>query len=144
MLPFRTIGGTDDDVYFGDGITDEIITGLSRSHSFYVIARNSTLRYRDRAKDLRQIASELDVRYLLDGSVQRHGDAPADQYGVDGCGSQPADLGERFEGSTDNLFEFQDRIAASILGSIEPRYARSRWHASATVRRRAWTPITAC
>jgi len=73
VLPFRTIGGTDDDSYFGDGITDEIITGLSRSRSLFVIARSSTLRYRDRQKDSRQIASELDVRYILDGSVRRQG-----------------------------------------------------------------------
>ena len=65
------IGGTEDDRYFGDGITDEIISGLSRSRGLYVIARNSTLRYRDRTTDLRQIASELDVRYILDGTVQR-------------------------------------------------------------------------
>ena len=71
VLPFRTIGGSEDDRYFGDGITDEIITGLSHSRGLYVIARSSTLRYRDRGKDLRQIASELDVRYVLDGSVQR-------------------------------------------------------------------------
>ena len=57
---FRTIGGTEDDAYFGEGITDDIITGLSRSRSLYVIARNSMLRYRDRVKDLRQIATELE------------------------------------------------------------------------------------
>ena len=71
VLPFRTIGGTEDDAYFGEGITDDIITGLSRSRSLYVIARNSMLRYRDRVKDLRQIATELNVRYVLDGSVRR-------------------------------------------------------------------------
>src|SRR5215469_4461959 len=57
VLPFRTIGGSHEDNYFGEGITDEIITELSRSRGLYVIARGSTLRYRDRAKDLRQIAA---------------------------------------------------------------------------------------
>src|SRR5260370_15107037 len=52
VLPFRTVGGTNDDDYYGDGITNEIITGLSRSRGLYVIARSSTLRYRDRWKDL--------------------------------------------------------------------------------------------
>ena len=121
VLPLRTIGGTDDDSYFGDGITDEIITGLSRSHSFYVIARSSTLRYRDRAKDLRQIASELDVRYLLDGSVQRQGTRLRISTELMDVAANRPIWSERFEGSTHNLFEFQDRIAASILGSIEPR-----------------------
>src|SRR5262249_5381754 len=73
VLPFRTIGGTENESYYGEGITDEIITGLSKNKSIYVIARNSTLHYGDREKDLRQIASELDVRYVLDGSVQRQG-----------------------------------------------------------------------
>ena len=67
VLPFRTIGGAKDDGYFGEGITEDIITGLSSSRSLYVVARNSTLRYRDREKDLRQTALELDVRYVLDG-----------------------------------------------------------------------------
>ena len=58
----------------------EIITGMSRTRFLYVIARNSTLRYRDRTKDVRQIGSELDVRYLLDGSVQRQSAVGWDKY----------------------------------------------------------------
>jgi TolB-like protein/class 3 adenylate cyclase/Tfp pilus assembly protein PilF len=121
VLPFRTIGGSHEDNYFGEGITDEIITELSRSRGLYVIARGSTLRYRDRAKDLRQIAAELDVRYVLDGNVQR-------QKSRLRIGCELMDLfanrpiwAERFEGSSDKLFEFQDRIAASILGKLEVR-----------------------
>jgi len=121
VLPFRTIGGTDDELYFGEGITDEIITALSRNRSLYVIARNSTLRYRDRGKDLRQIASELDVRYLLDGSVQRQGTRLRINAELTDVSANISIWAQRFEGSTDDLFEFQDRIAASILGAIEPR-----------------------
>jgi adenylate cyclase len=121
VLPFRTIGGNDDDRYFGDGITDEIITGLSRSRGLYVIARSSTLRYRDRGKDLRQIAGELDVRYVLDGSVQRQKTRLRINCELmDVVANRPI-WAERFEGSTDDLFEFQDRIAASILGKLEMR-----------------------
>jgi adenylate cyclase len=121
VLPFRTIGGSDDDRYFGDGITDEIITGLSRSRGLYVIARSSTLRYRDRGKDLRQIAGELDVRYVLDGSVQRQKTRLRINCELmDVVANRPI-WAERFEGSTDDLFEFQDRIAASILGKLEVR-----------------------
>jgi adenylate cyclase len=121
VLPFRTIGGTGDDSYFGDGITDEIITGLSRSHSLYVIARNSTLRYRGGARDLRQIAGELDVRYILDASVQRQGTRLRITTELTDVVANRPIWTERFEGSTDSLFEFQDRIAARILGSMEPR-----------------------
>lgn len=121
VLPFRTISGTDDETYYGEGITDEIITGLSRNKSLYVIARNSTWRYRDRDKDLRQIAGELDVRYVLDGSVQRQGRRlRINAELIDIVGNIPI-WAQRYEGSIDDLFEFQDRIAGSILSSIEPR-----------------------
>jgi len=121
VLPFRTIRGTEDESYYGEGITDEIITGLSRNRSLYVIARNSTLRYRERDKDLRQIATELDVRYVLDGSVQRQGTRLRINTELTDIVGNISIWAQRYEGSTDDLFEFQDRIAASILSSIEPR-----------------------
>jgi len=121
VLPFRTVRGTKDESYYGEGITDEIITGLSRNRSLYVIARNSTLRYRERDKDLRQIATELDVRYVLDGSVQRQGTRLRINTELTDIVGNISIWAQRYEGSTDDLFEFQDRIAASILSSIEPR-----------------------
>jgi adenylate cyclase len=121
VLPFRTISGTDDDSYYGEGITDEIITGLSKNRALYVIARNSTLRYREHDKDLRQIASELDVRYLLDGSVQRQGTRLRINAELTDIVGNISIWAQRYEGSTNDLFEFQDRIAGSILTSIEPR-----------------------
>jgi len=121
VLPFRTIGGTEGDDYYGDGITNEIISGLSRSRALYVIARSSTLRYRNREKDLRQIASELDVRYILNGSVQRQKTRLRINCELIDVGGDRPIWTERFQGSTDELFEFQDRITASILGMLEPR-----------------------
>ena len=121
VLPFRTISGTDDDSYYGEGMTDSIITDLSRDRSLYVIARNSTLRYRAGGKDLRQIASELDVRYLLDGSVQRQGTRLRINTELTDILGNVAIWAQKYEGSTDDLFEFQDRITSSILSSIEPR-----------------------
>ena len=121
VLPFRTIGGADGDSYFGEGITEDIITGLSRSRSLYVVARNSTLRYRDRAKkDLRQTALELDVRYVLDGSVRRQGTHLRINADLTDVVADRAIWAQRFDGTTDELFEFQDRITATILGSLEP------------------------
>jgi adenylate cyclase len=121
VLPFRTIGGSEEDSYFGDGITDEIITGLSHSRGMYVIARSSTLRYRDRAKELRQIASELDVRYILDGSVHRQQTRLRIKCELQDMVANRLIWSERFDGSTDALFDFQDRITTSVLGRIEPR-----------------------
>jgi TolB-like protein/tetratricopeptide (TPR) repeat protein len=121
VLPFRTIGGSSEDSYFGEGITEEIITGLSRTRFLYVIARNSTLRYRDRTKDVRQIGSELDVRYLLDGSVQRQGTRLRINAELTEVTTNRQIWGQRFEGSTEDLFDFQDHIVTAILGSLEPR-----------------------
>jgi class 3 adenylate cyclase/TolB-like protein len=121
VLPLRNAGESDD-AYFGEGITEEIISGLSRNRSLYVIARTSTLRYGgQQSKDLRQIAGELDVRYILHGSVQRHETSlriTVELFDVTGDRTL---FSQRFSGSTDKIFEFQDRIAASIIGTLEPR-----------------------
>jgi len=105
----------EDDRYFGDGITDEIITGLSRNRSLYVIARGSTLRYRDRAQDLNQIGGELDVRYLLDLTVQRQGTRLRINTELIDIPLNRSVWSQRFEWSTEEIFEFQDRISASIF-----------------------------
>jgi TolB-like protein/class 3 adenylate cyclase/Tfp pilus assembly protein PilF len=121
VLPFRNIGGMESDSYFGEGITEDIITGLSRSRSFYVIARTSTLHYRDRSKDLRQIAGELDVRYVMDGSVRRHASRLRINAELIDVAANCPIWAERFDGTNDDLFEFQDQIVARIVGSLEPR-----------------------
>lgn len=123
VLPFRTVNGTTEDAYFGEGITDEVITGLSRSRTMYVIARNSTLRYSERSNttDLRQIAAELDVRYVLDGSVWRKSEKLRIKVDlVDVTGNRVV-WTQRFDGINDDVFDFQDRISASVIGSLEPR-----------------------
>jgi adenylate cyclase len=121
VLPFRNIGENGENSYFGEGITEDIITGLSRSRSLYVIARTSTLRYRERDKDLRQIAGELDVRYILDGSVRRRERSLRINSQLIDIDTNHPIWARRFEGANDNLFEFQDRIVAEIVGSLEPR-----------------------
>jgi len=123
VLPFRNVRGNTEDAYFGEGITDEIITGLSRSRSMYVIARNSTLRYSDRenGRDLRQIAAELDVRYILDGSVWRLGEKLRIKVDLIDMTENHSVWAQHFDGKNEEIFEFQDRIAASVIGSLEPR-----------------------
>lgn len=120
VLPFRTVGGAEVDQYFGEGITEDIITGLSQSRALYVIARNSTLHYRERNTDLRQIAAELDVRYVLDGSVRRRGDQLRINAELTDVTLSRAVWSERYDGTSENLFEFQDRIASCIVGALEP------------------------
>ena len=71
VLPFQNMSGDPDQEYFADGLTEDIITGLSRQQWFFVIARNSSFTYKGEAVDVRQVASQLGVRYILEGSVRR-------------------------------------------------------------------------
>ncbi len=74
MLAFSNMSGDPEQEYFSDGISDDIITELSRSRSLFVIARNSSFTYKGRPVDVKQVARELGVRYVVDGGVRRSGD----------------------------------------------------------------------
>lgn len=121
VLPFENIGGNAHDAYFGEGITEDIIAALSVNRSLLVIARNSALPYRGRRTDPRQIASELGVRYLLDGSVRHHGAALRISVELIDAGKNLVIWGRKYDGSSDDIFAFQDRIAAAVAGTIEPQ-----------------------
>ena len=125
VLPFRTLGGdAAADAYFGEGITEDIINAMSRSHSFYVISRNSTLRYRDVQVDLREVAKDLGVRYLLQGSVRRIAPRLRITCELIDATSLSAIWSEKFDGADSDIFNFQDQIAASVVGKLEPRLLR--------------------
>ena len=121
VLPFRNVGGTPKDDYFGEGITEDIIAALSRSRSMFVIARNSTLCYRDHVAGAREIAGELGVRYVLEGSVRRQDKQLRISVELIDATQNHRIWGEKYDGDVANLFEFQDRIAASIVATLEPR-----------------------
>jgi TolB-like protein/Tfp pilus assembly protein PilF len=121
ILPFRNTGGDPQQDYFGEGITEDIITALSRTRSMFVIARNSTLRYRNTQNDLGQIATDLGVRYVLQGSVRRVESRLRISSELVDVPLHRAIWAEKFDGADDSLFEFQDRIATSIVGAIEPK-----------------------
>lgn len=129
ILPFRNTGGDPQQDYFGEGITEDIITALSRTRSLFVIARNSTLRYRNSQNDIGQIASDLGVRYVLQGSVRRLKARLRISSELVDVPHHRAIWAEKFDGANDALFEFQDRIATSIVGAIEPKVfeAESRY-----------------
>lgn len=120
VLPFSS-GGSDADPYFGDGMTEEIITSLSMNRSLFVIARNSTLRYRGHRSSAADIAGELRVRYLLEGSVRRHGSRLRINAVLIDAGADREIWAEHYDGVDEDLFTFQDQIAASISAAIDPR-----------------------
>jgi adenylate cyclase len=116
VLPFSTEGV---ESYFGDGVTEEIISSLARNRSLFVVARTSTLRYRSDAPDTARVAAELDVRYVLVGSVRRRASRlriVAEL--VDSVGDRVI-WSERFDGEGEELFAFQDQIAGRISAAVD-------------------------
>lgn len=120
VLPFRSEGEEVAD-YFGDGITEEIITALSLNRSLFVIARNSTLKYRDRHAGATEIANELGVRFLLEGSVHRRGNRLRIHAALIDAHSNRELWAEHFDGVDEDIFDFQDKIASAIAAAIDPR-----------------------
>src|SRR5215470_12584864 len=121
VMPFKNLGNDPNEAYFGEGITEEIIGALAHNRSLLVIARHSTLPYRDRRADVRQIASELSVRYVLDGSVRRQLEKLRISVDLIDAGQNRTIWAEKYDGAVGELFEFQDRIAANVVATIEPR-----------------------
>ena len=121
VMPFQNLSGDPEQDYFADGVVEDIITALSRFTSFAVIARNSSFVYKGRAVDVRHVASEFGVRYVLEGSVRRAGNRlRITAQLVDGVTG--AHLWARsFDGSLEDVFDFQDRITESVATLVEPR-----------------------
>ncbi len=120
VLPFRS-EGHEAAPYFGDGMTEEIIGSLSLNRSLFVIARNSTLKYRNHDATASDIASALGVRYLLEGSVRRHKQRLRIHAVLLDAAANREIWSERYDGVDEDLFTFQDQIASSISAAIDPR-----------------------
>lgn len=125
VLPFRNLSSDPEQDYFADGMVEEIITALSRVRSFFVIASNSSLAYKGKLLDVRQIGRELGVRYVLEGSVRKseHRVRIAGQL-VDATTGAHV-WAERFEGTLEDIFDLQDQVTASVVGAIEPELRRA-------------------
>ena len=120
VLPFQNLSGDPEQDYFADGVVEDIITALARFKSFAVIARNSSFTYKGRAVDVRQVASELGVRYVLEGSVQKAGNRlRITAQLVEGSGGTQI-WTRNFDGAVDDVFDFQDTIANSVATLVEP------------------------
>jgi adenylate cyclase len=114
------MSGDPEQEYFADGMVEEIITGLSRVRSFFVIARNSSFTYKGRAVDVKQVGRELGVRYVLEGSVRRAGNRVriAGQL-VDAMNGVHL-WAERFDSALEDVFDLQDRVTSRVVSAIEP------------------------
>ena len=121
VLPFTNMSGDAEQEYFSDGITEDITTALSYFTDLFVIARNSAFSYKGQSVDARQIARELGVRYLLEGSVRRLGNRIRINSQLINAITGGHIWAERFDGNLDDIFELQDEITRKIVGSIAPQ-----------------------
>lgn len=119
VLPFETHGR--DEAYFGDGVTEEIITALSANRGLFVVARHSTLRYRGSTRTPQEIAAELGVRYLVVGGVHRLAGRLRLNAGLVEAATGHVLWSDRFDGGDDDLFGVQTRVASAIAAAIDPR-----------------------
>jgi TolB-like protein/Tfp pilus assembly protein PilF len=118
VLPFANIGGDPEQEYFVDGVTESLTTDLSRIRGSFVIARNTAFTYRGKAFDVARIGRELNVRYALEGSVQRSGNRMRVNAQLIDAQSGAHLWAERFEKAVTDLFEMQDEIVARIANTL--------------------------
>jgi TolB-like protein len=121
VLAFQNMTGDAEQDYFVDGIVEEITTAISRLPWLFVIARNSSFTYKGRAVDVKQVARELGVRYVLEGSVRKAGNRVRITGQLIDTTTGAHIWADRFDGALDDIFELQDQVASSVVGVIEPR-----------------------
>jgi adenylate cyclase len=125
VLPFQNLSGDPEQEYFADGMVEEITTAIARLPWLFVIARNSSFTYKGRAVDVRQVAQELGVRYVLEGSVRKAGNRVRITGQLIDTTTGAHIWADRFDGALDDIFELQDRVASSVAGAIEPKLRQS-------------------
>jgi adenylate cyclase len=120
VLPFANMSGDPEQEYFADGMVEEMITALSRIRWLFVIARNSSFTYKGQSVDVKQVGRELGVRYVLEGSVRKAGGRVRITAQLVDALSGTLLWADRFDGSLENVFGLQDKVASSVAGVIEP------------------------
>jgi adenylate cyclase len=119
VLPFDNMSGDPEQEYFADGITEDLTTDLSRISGLFVVARNSAFAYKGRSVDLRTVAAELGVRYLLEGSVRRSGQQiRINAQLIDGENGGHI-WADRFDGTMADVFNLQDHVNRKIVEALE-------------------------
>ena len=120
VLPFTNMSGDPEHEHFADGMSDDLITGLARIRWLFVIARNSAFVYKHRAVDVRQVANELGVRYVLEGSVRRAGKRLRISAQLIDAVTSGHHWAERYDRELDDIFAVQDEITRHVAAAIEP------------------------
>jgi TolB-like protein/Flp pilus assembly protein TadD len=119
VLPFANLSGDPEQDYFVDGVTESLTTDLSRIRGSFVIARNSAFSYKGKSTDVRQVGRELNVRYVLEGSVQRSGNRLRVNVQLVDAENGNHLWAERFDKPVADLFEMQDEIVSRLANTLE-------------------------
>lgn len=122
VLPFANLSSDPDQAFFADGMTEDLIAALSRMPWFFVIARNTAFAYRERAADVAQIAAELGVKYVLEGSVRKSGSRLRITAQLVDAGSGQHVWAERYDRETADIFDIQDEVTEAIVGALVPEF----------------------
>ena len=125
VLPFANLSGDPEQEYFADGMVEDIITALSRFKELFVIARNSSFVYKGRSVDIAQVAKELGVRYVLEGSVRKVGSRVRINGQLIDAATRAHLWADRFDGAPEDVFDLQDKITDTVVGIIEPQIRKA-------------------
>jgi adenylate cyclase len=125
VLPFDNMSGDTEQEYFADGISEDLITALSRLRWLFVIARNSTFHYKATSPDVRQVAKELGVRYVLEGSVRKAGNRVRITAQLIDAHSGNHIWADRFDRELIDIFDLQDELTAAIAAQVDTELAES-------------------
>ncbi len=134
VLPFTNLSSDAEQEFFADGLTEEIISMLAAWRAFPVIARNSTFIYKNKAVDARQVARELGVRYIVEGSVRRGGQKIRVAAQLIDAANGHHLLASHYDRDVADLFSIQEEIAVSIAATVEPELERLEILKSSTKR----------
>ncbi len=128
VLPFVNMSGDPEQEFFVDGLTEDIITALSRISALWVIARTSTFTYKGKPTDVKRVAKELGVRYVMEGSARRAGDRLRVTAQLIDAATGHHVWAERYDRSLADIFEIQDEITRSVVASTETQVMLAEGH----------------
>jgi len=141
VLPFTNMSSEPEQEYFSDGITEDIITALSKVSDLLVIARNSTFIYKDRAVDVKQVGRDQGVRYVLEGSVRKAGNRVRVTAQLVDATTSKHRWAERYDRDLEDIFAVQDEITREIVSALDVNLRegeQARFWSSGTKNLEAW------
>lgn len=121
VLPFDNMSGDPEQEFFADGLTEDIITELSRHHELFVISRNSSFVYKNRAVNVREVAEKLDVQYLVEGSVRKIGNRVRVTVQLIDTANDAHIWADKYDRKLDDIFAIQDEVTAAIAATLPGR-----------------------